>query len=400
MRILHITDDTGSVGGVQTYLRDLCEILPEAGVDCEVWSPPRDTGRVADHLTRWAGRGYERELSSRLERDRPAIVHAHNLWMRLSPLPLRAAKEAGIPVVMTVHDYGFVCPRKWMITADRRPCESGFGARCLVSNCRGSHEGWGWLPYNDLRWLKTALHRRMLRAFVDVFVCPSRHLGSWMQRNLGVEKVLHLANFTRRPADGPTPVINPHRMLFAGRLSREKGVDVLLRAMPLLLEEHPRVFLAVAGDGAERVALAQLASNLGLEDAVEFAGPLAAGDLAEQYRQAGICLLPTLWMENCPVAVLEALAHGRTVVATRIGGVPELVEDGVTGLLVERGDRRDLARKLGSLLGDPARVEEMGRRASAAFNETYTAEGHVDRLLSIYRAVNAGDEPASCCAAL
>ncbi len=395
MRVLHITDDTTSVGGVQTYLRELCEILPDAGVDCEVWNPPRNTGRVADHLTRWAGRGYERELASRLERNRPAIVHAHNLWMRLSPLPLRAAKHAGIPVVMTVHDYNLVCPRKWMITADDRPCESGFGARCL-----GSRQGWKWLPYNDLRWLKTALHRRMLRSWVDVFVCPSRHLGSWMRRSLGVEKVFHLANFTRRPVDGPTPAANPHRLLFAGRLSREKGVDVLLRAMALLVEEHPQAFLCIAGDGPERADLEQLASTLGVEDAVEFIGSLGVGDLDEQYRRAGICLLPTLWMENCPVAVLEALAHGRAVVATRIGGVPELVEDGMTGYLVQRGDHHDLARKLGSLVGEPARVEEMGRRASAAFSEAFTAEGHVDRLLEIYRAVITGDDPASCCAAL
>lgn len=400
MRVLHITDDTTSVGGVQTYLRELCEILPDAGVDCEVWNPPRNTGRVADHLTRWAGRGYERELASRLERNRPAIVHAHNLWMRLSPLPLRAAKHAGIPVVMTVHDYNLVCPRKWMITADDRPCDSGFGARCLLSNCRGSRQGWKWLPYNDLRWLKTALHRRMLRSWVDVFVCPSLHLGDWMRRSLGVEKVHHIANFTRRPVDGPTPAANPHRLLFAGRLSREKGVDVLLRAMALLVEEHPQAFLCIAGDGPERADLEQLASTLGVEDAVEFIGSLGVGELEEQYRQAGICLLPTLWMENCPVAVLEALAHGRAVVATRIGGVPELVEDGMTGYLVQRGDHHDLARKLGSLVGEPARVEEMGRRASAAFSEAFTAESHVDRLLEIYRAVIAGDDPASCCAAL
>jgi len=399
MKILHITDDAGSVGGVQTYLRDLCEILPEAGIDSEVWRPSQSGGVVADHLTRWAGRGYERKLSSRLERDRPAIVHAHNLWMRLSPMPLRAAKKAGIPVVMTVHDYNFVCPRKWMITADGRPCDSGFGGRCLVSNCRGSREGWGWLPYNNLRWLKTALHRRMLRSWVDVFVCPSLHLGAWMRRSLGVERVHHVANFTRRPAGDPAPATDPHRLLFAGRLSREKGVDVLLRAMPLLLEEHPRAYLTIAGDGPERAALEQLALTLGVKDAVQFIGPLATGELDEQYRQSGIFVLPTLWMENCPVAVLEALANGRAVVATRIGGVPELVEDGMTGLLVQRGDHHDLARRLSSLVGNPARVEEMGRRASAAFNEAYTVEGHVDRLLAIYGTAAAGDDPASCSAA-
>lgn len=399
MKVLHLTDAPDLVGGVQTYLAELCQALPPAGVDCEVWHPLRSDDGLATHLSRWADYGYERELASRIERYRPAIVHAHNLWMRLSPLPLRAAKRAGVPVVMTVHDYHLVCPRKWMIDADDRPCDAGFGARCLHSDCRGSKEGWAWLPYNSGRWLKTAVHRRMLRAWVDVFLCPSLHLGIWMRQSLGVESVLHLPNFARPPILAPVPSGDPRRLLFAGRLSREKGVEILLRAMPAILGEHPQASLVVAGDGPERTSLERLASALGIENAVEFTGSVGGDELDERYRQAGICLLPTLWMENCPVAVLEAMAYGRAVVATRIGGVPELVRDGTTGVLVERGNYGDLARTVISLLNDPGRVLAMGRRAAADFEKTYTAKIHVDRLVTIYRALIRGSDPASCSAA-
>jgi glycosyltransferase involved in cell wall biosynthesis len=375
VKVLQITDDLEGISGVRSYLEDLVEMLPAAGFTGEAWGPIPTQGRLSDHLSRWASRKYGRELQSRLQRDRPAILHAHNLWMRLSPLPLRAAKSAAIPVVMTLHDYNNVCPRKWMITNSDRACEWGFGGRCLISNCRGSREGWPWLPYNNLRWLKVALHRKMLRAFVDVFICPSDHLASWIRRNMNV------------------------RILFAGRLSREKGVEVLVRALAILIEEHPRASLVIAGSGPEESNLRRLVAAAGLEDRVSFVGVLAGEELAAQYREAGICVLPTLWTENCPVAVLESFAHGRPMVATRIGGIPELVEDGCSGHLFGRGNHQELAAKLGLLCDDPARVVEMGRHAKEAFAQSYTADVHLQRLSSVYNSLVTRDGPESCSAA-
>ncbi len=399
MKVLHLTDAPDLIGGVQTYLADLCRMAGPVGLSCEVWRPPGTHRQATSHVTRWFGQRYERELSSRLAYDTPSIVHAHNLWMRLSPLPLRAAKAAGVPVVMTVHDYHLVCPRKWMITAEDHPCESAFGTRCLHADCRGSKEGWAWLPYNQGRWLKIALHRQMLRAWVDVFVAPSDHLGTWIRRSLGVERVIHLPNFACRPLQSSVQPGEAHRLLFAGRLSREKGVDVLVRAMPAVLEKQQKTRLTIAGDGPERASLERLATTLGLGDAVAFAGAVAGGELDELYRSAGICLLPTLWMENCPVAILEAMAHGRAVVATRIGGIPELVRDGMTGLLVERGDHRELAGALLALLAAPATVAAMGRHASQAYAARYTPEIHLDRLLAVYRGLTEATEPPPCSAA-
>jgi glycosyltransferase involved in cell wall biosynthesis len=220
-----------------------------------------------------------------------------------------------------------------------------------------------------------------------------------MQKSLGLDRVLHIPNFARRPSPKIVPPGNPHRLLFVGRLSREKGVDVLLRAMPSVLREQPQTRLVVAGEGPERTSLECLATTLGIGDAVQFTGSLSGEKLEEQYHRAGICLLPTLWMENCPVAVLEAMAYGRAVVATRIGGVPELVRDGTTGVLVERANHRDLAGALISLLEPPTKVAEMGRHASEVYAAGYTPEVHLDRLLAVYRGLVSNREPAPCSAA-
>ncbi len=389
MRVLHLTDDVIGMSGVRSYLLQLGEALAPLGVECELFTPARPGGPVRNHVTRWAGLGYASDLAELLRNRRPDVVHAHNLWMRLSPVPLHAAREAGIPVAMTVHDYHLVCPRKWMITPDGAPCETGFGARCLALDCLASRRGWAWRPYNTLRWLKIATHRHMLCAWVDLFIAPSAHLAGWLRRNLHAPHVVHIANFAREPSGALEPLRNPDRVLFAGRLGPEKGVDVLLRSLAMVAERRPQVRLEIAGEGPEQPRLVDLTKRLGLEGRVVWTGPLQANELAGRYREAGIFVLPTLWMENCPVAVLEAMAHGLSVVATRIGGLPELVEDGVTGTLVERADVDGLAAALLRLLNEPERATGMGRAARRRFLERYTAQAHAQRLADLYETLRA-----------
>ncbi len=384
MRVLHLTDDVIGMSGVRSYLLQLGEALAPLGVECDLFTSAYPGGPVRNHATRWAGLGYTHELADRIRSTGPDIVHAHNLWMRLSPVPLHAARKAGVPVAMTVHDYHLVCPRKWMITPDGAPCETGFGARCLALDCLASRRGWAWRPYNNLRWLKVALHRGMLRSWVDLFIAPSEHLAGWLRRSLRAARVVHLANFAREPAGASERLRDPDRLLFAGRLGPEKGVDVLLRALATVAEHRPRVSLEIAGDGSQQPWLVDLAAQLGLSGRVVWTGPLKADELSRRYEEAGVFVLPTLWMENCPVAVLEAMAHGLPVVATRIGGLPELVEDGVVGSLVERADVAGLAAALLALLAEPERTTTMGRAARRRFLDRYTAAGHAQRLRGLY----------------
>jgi glycosyltransferase involved in cell wall biosynthesis len=389
VKVLHVTDDLSLLGGVQRYLETLGEALPEHGVESRLWSPR--PGALGGAASRWYGRRFRRRLGHLIAEEHPDLVHAHNLWMRLSPLPLAAAAEAGVPVVMTAHDYAWICPRKWMITADDRPCVVGFGARCAVAGCRGSKEGAVWVPYNALRWLKTGWQRRMLVRWVDRFISPSRHLAGWMERSLGVAPVLHIPNFALPPGTGVRVAVDrPSSLLFAGRLSREKGVELLLEAVAEVVNLRRKVELVIAGDGPRRAALERMTSELAIDGVVDFVGSVGPDRLSRLYASSALVVLPTLWMENCPVSVLEAFAHGRAVVATRIGGVPELVVDGVTGALFERGDVHGLARRLTELLDEPELVSAMGRRAAEAWAAEYTVERHCARLRDLYTEVAAG----------
>ena len=163
-----------------------------------------------------------------------------------------------------------------------------------------------------------------------------------------------------------------------------------MRAMPVVVSEHPDTRLVIAGDGPERRHLENLAGCLELDRVVRFTGALGPKELERLYGDAGLLILPTLWVENCPVSVLEAFAHGRAVVATRIGGVPELVDDGRTGIVFERGDDRELGDRLVELLSDPERIATLGRNAEASWSEEFTPEIHGRRLRAAYDAMVSG----------
>jgi glycosyltransferase involved in cell wall biosynthesis len=295
--------------------------------------------------------------------------------------------EQRIPVAMTVHDFNHVCPQKWMVRSDGLPCTEGFGSRCLVRNCPGSRSGWAWRPYQGMRWLKTALHRRMLKAWVDMFITPSAALGWWMTTSLRTEKVTTVPNFVHPPKSWAQPRDKRDGLLYVGRLSKEKGVDVLLRALQLIRRDVPEAALTVVGDGPTRPLLKALAERLGIAEAVTFTGPLENRMLGGHYRRAIACVLPSLWMENCPVTALEALSHGTPLLGSDLGGLPEIIREGTTGLLFPRGDHERLAGQAVRLLRDPDLLGQLSAGALTAFQRDYSPDEHFTRLTAVYEAL-------------
>jgi glycosyltransferase involved in cell wall biosynthesis len=386
MRVLHLTDDPGHAGGVSAYLADLLPMQASRGIEAHVYSASSKPGPFQAWFSRWASVSHYRSVKQLIARDRPNLIHAHNLAWRLSPLPLRAAREHALPVALTVHDFHWVCPRKWMRRSITDRCSDGFGVRCLISNCLSDRSGWLNQPYQNLRWLKVALHRAMLRAWVDVFVCPSQELVRLIRSNLRGKNVVHLPNFVP-DFDFVDPPAPHSQLLFAGRLNKEKGVEHLIAALPSILESCPETSLTIAGDGPCRTDLEDLTAKLGVSEHVRFLGTVPRPALGALYRNCTACVLPSLWMENCPIAGLEALAAGRPLLGSRIGGIPEIIEDGANGLLFNPGDHLDLARQAVRLLSDPILIDELGRNARATFESRYSAGLHLDRLTMIYGSV-------------
>jgi type III pantothenate kinase len=178
--------------------------------------------------------------------------------------------------------------------------------------------------------------------------------------------------------------------VFAGRIVRTKGVEVLIRAAREVDAEF-----AVCGDGRELDAMRALAAELGVQERVQFTGWLDAGELAEQLGGASIVVVPSLWPEPFGLVGIEALAAARPAVASATGGIPDWLEDGVSGLCVPPGDPALLAQALNELLDDPERRRKMGLAGKRAVAERFSAETHLDALLAGYRRARAGWASAS-----
>jgi glycosyltransferase involved in cell wall biosynthesis len=171
-------------------------------------------------------------------------------------------------------------------------------------------------------------------------------------------------------------------LLYFGRLSREKGVRTLITAFQNL--RTPGIPLYIAGDGPERKDVEQIASQR-KNNEIKFMGYLTTEPLRKAIDSARAIILPSEWYENAPMAILESFSRGKPVIGANIGGIPELIDDGVNGYLFEPGNAIDLRNKLELFLALPDdHVREMGRAAKCKVQREYTAGRHYEQLMQAY----------------
>ncbi|MDD5225721.1 MAG: glycosyltransferase family 4 protein [Candidatus Omnitrophica bacterium] len=181
---------------------------------------------------------------------------------------------------------------------------------------------------------------------------------------------------------------NPHpKILYVGRLEIRKGVLDLLEAIPLVLKEFPAAhFSFVGGDAGVRYLMDRRIPQLGCAKSMTFVDQVKREDMVKYYQEADLCVFPSLW-ENFAFVALEAMACGKTVVATRVGGFVEMIEDGVTGVLCDPEDPADLAAKIIQALKDRKQNEKMGKAARKKIVETCSMEKRAELMVEIYRSL-------------
>jgi glycosyltransferase involved in cell wall biosynthesis len=347
-------------------------------------------GTVRHLLRPFRNREAEAALASFLDALKPDVVHEQTTSFQLTPAVLRPCYARGVPVVLTIHGPGFFCPAQGLVRGD--------GRRCAEESClRGSV-----LPCLRHRCLREGIAKSVATALVHdhyrragyydgvaAFVCASRAmLDLSLRAGIPADKLALVPYGLERSWFDPLPEGGGggDYFLFAGRLDRVKGVHHLLHAMVRL----PRtVRLVVAGSGPEEGALRRQAETLGLGN-VEFAGWKEGTALEELYGGAVAAVLPCDWFEAFGLTLAESFARGRPVVASRVGGVPEVVDHGEDGFLVEPGDVEGLASAMAALLGDRGRADAMGRRGREKAEGRYHPRIHLDNLLRVYGSVTSG----------
>ncbi|HWD72555.1 MAG TPA: glycosyltransferase family 4 protein [Actinomycetota bacterium] len=333
---------------------------------------PQIVGSAPRRLLRYAwDAGTKRAVEEVLVAFDPDVVHLHTV-SEFSPSVLWAL--GGVPSLLTVHG-----PEEFTLglLAAGLPASDYRNESYLPSDLRMI----GRIRYLYQRFMQRPLWLLGARRNLAMMLAPSRYTAAILERDAGRVPIRHLPNGIYLPA--PQPLPGCPSVLYAGRLESYKGVGILLQAMKRLVTTMPTSRLVVAGDGSKRAALEGLAHRLGLAHHVAFAGWVSPHHLPRYYAASQVVAVPSLCPETLPTVVIEALAVGRPVVGSNVGGIPELVTDGVTGKIVEPGDVDGLADALLGILSDAHLARRMSlaaRQAAAAFD----AEGFLDALERIY----------------
>jgi glycosyltransferase involved in cell wall biosynthesis len=309
-----------------------------------------------------------KKLCAIIKDAKPDVAHIHNFYHQLSPSIFLELKKQGIPAVVTMHDYKLVCPA-YLLRRGDQICEDCSGGRFW----RASQH----------RCLKDSLTKSLL-ATCESYLHHRLFLLEKL-RAMGFEKpMVNLPYFCRlEDVSGPDPPYDGSIVYF-GRLSTEKGLITLIDAV-----KDISVTLKLIGTGPLELDLKEKCQREGIKNVV-FTGYQKKNELTAEVRSALFCILPSEWYENLPMSILEAFALGKPVIGARIGGIPELVKDNVTGLTFEPRNISDLRKKISFLLSNPDLTEHMGRQARKLVEEEFSAEVHYPRLLSVYQQAIAG----------
>ncbi len=398
MRILLINKNHYVKSGVERAYFDMAEILEAHGHEVAFFSmndPKNEPTKWskyfvegvdynAENLSLWKKirmaqriifnfQAYK-NLDKLIEDFKPDVAHMHNIYHQLSPSVIYALKKHNIPTVLTLHDYRIISTNYNLFLRgkiwEKKNILAGIKDRCVKDSYLKSSLGAVEKIFHDI-----------LGSYgkINVFISPSMFLmNKFREFGFGgkIEYIPNPLNDLFYSAEAPYDAAGP--LVYYSRLSKEKGVDVAIRAMEFLPEEK----LHIIGAGPEKENLMALAKELGVEKRIFFFGQKKIDELKEMLNEAKAILVPSIWYENMPYAVVEPLAMRKIVIASRIGGIPDLIRDGENGFLFKVGDSLDLSKKIKELCKyDLARIKDKAGEGVAGCNR----EKYYENIMKIYQ---------------
>jgi len=316
-----------------------------------------------------------------IEASHAEIAHCHNIYHQLSPSILPVLQKRGVPVVMTLHDFHLVSPA-YNLYAHRGRCAHAKGSkffRVVKYRCVKNSYAASALCAFEL-WLHRKL--KVYERNIDCFIAPSRFMAETIREwGFTPKRMEIIPNFV--PPGTPRQFPTAPRVLYAGRLSAEKGIGILLDTISQL----PDIQFAIAGIGPMEQEVKVFAER---HKNVRLLGFVAPEKMPEIFAECSLLIIPSLAPEVFPMVILESFAHGRPVVASRIGGIPEMVTHDKTGLLVEAGNAGEFAHAIATLLSNQLALQRMGQEAHTVASQSYSPEMHYHALMHIYQSVLKG----------
>ncbi|HBA82741.1 MAG TPA: group 1 glycosyl transferase [Verrucomicrobia bacterium] len=406
MKILMVNKFFSRKGGSEAYMFDLADLLRSSGHQIIFFSMHdvgndkseyakffvsnvnfnANSGRRLNHLRAAFRLLYsleaQRKLKALLEQERPDVAHLHNYNFQITPSILKVLKQFNVPIVWTLHDYKIICPNYKLFTqgtvCDR--CKKQRYYECVRNRCMKNSRTKSLLAMAEMY-----LHRCVLRSYdlIDVFIAPSRFLarisGEW---GIDRQRMIQLYNFVDSARFAWADLSLGEGLVYFGRLMEEKGLLVLLQAVKAL----PHINLVVVGEGPEKEKIQQYIHENNMTN-VKMAGFKKGEDLYRLVHQARLVIVPSLWHENNPISVLEAFAMGKAVIASDLGGLPELIQNGQNGFLFPAGDAQSLQATILDLYNDTDTILCMQKRARSFVEKNFSVDLHCKAIEQVYRKI-------------
>lgn len=383
MRILIVHNHYGdfAIGGEAMVMRAEAELLRSHGHEVCVYERTNAeiTGRSilgkikAFKDMTWSPEGYQ-AIAGEFKKFMPDLMHVHNYKFLLSPSIFKAAKDHNVATCLTLHNYRLACPAGLFLREGHvcEDCLRGFPYRMLWHRCPSNNLI---TNINQMYLFLGTRRRKFLKSWVDAYIALTEFGKSkFIAGGVPAERIHVKPNFVNEPSYVYSEPITRHGAIFVGRLSREKGIDILFNAWRDL--DYP---LSIVGDGP---LMAELKENA--PSNVIFHGSLDHATCLKMMAASAFLVFPSVCYEGFPLSLGEAMATGTAILTADFGPRPEIVEDGVNGLLYKDGDSADLKEKAMRLIKDETLCASLGAGARQRYLERYTPEVNYEMLMGIY----------------
>jgi glycosyltransferase involved in cell wall biosynthesis len=378
MRILIVHNNYRIQGGEEYLVKSVGDVLRCHGAEVVEFRKGHTAGAraaVSAFFTGLRNPWAMQELEALIAATSPSHAFIANLYPTISPAALGLIRKAGVPIVMNVQNFRLACPNG-LHYSHGEICTRCLGGReywCVLRNCEAS------LLKSTGYALRNAV-ARWTRAFtdnVDVFTPPTSFHARWLvSQGIEADRIHVIPNMVDDVAGGGRAGGGDY-VGFAGRVSPEKGVGVLLDAARRL----PGVPFRIAGSFERMPALpASAPAN------VRFLGHLRPQELSDFYANARMVVVPSVWFEGFPTVIPQAMLRARPVIASDVGGLADVIADGVTGSLFPMGDAGQLADRINAIWSNPTLAESMGVAAREQAVREYSRERYYERLMGAFAA--------------
>ncbi|BBO85864.1 glycosyl transferase [Desulfosarcina ovata subsp. sediminis] len=324
-----------------------------------------------------------RKIAALLDEVKPDIAHLHSIRHHLTKSILSELKERNIPIVWTLHDFKEICPNTSFYDGHNicEKCKGGKYTQVVWNRCKKNSLGASLITYLEARGNSGAKYDGL----IDCYISPSRFLvQKFTEHGYDPASFVHIPNFLEIDLFQSA---NEYRnyLLFIGRLERGKGIETMIQGFGGADCCPPPLTLKIAGEGSLQDDLEKLVRNNNIRN-IEFTGFLKEKELDKVARKAKAVIIPSELYENYPFSGLEAMAYGKPVIGSRIGGIPEQVDDGVTGLLFEAFNAEDLSDKINRLNRlTPEEIRRMGAKGREKVEQINSPHQFLSKIQDLYK---------------